>query len=827
MYKEDPSDQTAAISSKMQKKPMGPRYPKNPQSFSLAQTYSPPIHPDIDTSLPKHFDLVSNSLDETFSEHQGLSIDFDSSGTPLSSKSRPTFTIGNTPPDYNLPPLPSQDNTYNPQNTGVSMFDTKADPYYHRDSHNKDSENIYDYSSEQETIEESSSESRNKVFSNTNFDQNISTSSTAKISPKTQKNHQEGSIDESPDFLPLNLLEIGPKPTPVKQKLKYDSLDSPKDFNNNAGYNINSNSIRNSPQTNKGFSKRSDSYLSQHPDSLFHSGSSASSASNSSLNINRDSTSIKDPNRHPNISNIINTFNPNSGNIPEAFLTGSNSNESYDLSSSENSQPNSGTQTPHNEFNQEVIPRPNRIGRENYGSATDLNVHSRLFRQSVYSISSASLSRASIGGYAKSNRMSKTLLDKESAMNMYREAALKTNDERIQLEYAKFLISSIETLENDKSNLFMNSLPRDSMFASNTFHGYPENMTRTASNYSSQNNSLSSLQIGDTQYENSNSNKAKLVKEAVYWIKLLQKKGNAEASYILGCWIEESKYGIPPDKEKANRLYMQAAKSHHAKAAFKVAENYENKKLGAKAVSYYKVAAAMANSSSNYRMATSLLRGELGQRENIKQALIYLRRSAELADKECPDGSYVLGVMYLGEYPNKKVYDHLFKDTEEAHKLLDKAAQLGMPEAQNKLGFLFEFGEHGFPADPYASIMYYKMATEQNFPLSQMALSGWYLSGAPGILEQSDSLAFDLCSKAAEQGLLRAMFGMGYYYDIGIGVEKDQEKAIYWYRKAADGGSKEAIERLKKSNGEKSKVDAEGLKRKITKNSPLIPPIRQ
>ncbi|PVU95067.1 hypothetical protein BB560_005890 [Smittium megazygosporum] len=472
------------------------------------------------------------------------------------------------------------------------------------------------------------------------------------------------------------------------------------------------------------------------------------------------------------------------------------------------------------------------LRKPTFGSGTDITTQSAIFRQSTFSMSTSSLSRASMNFGSNQNRISRTLLDSKPALEMYRDAALKTNDERIQLEYAKFLLDSIKTLENGQSFSLSNSFRpmsvADFMFNSNPMSRSGSGHSIHSSNSSQSNiNSVADVRFDDKSQSQDNgddpngqsaNNKNKLVKEAFYWLNLLQKKGSAEACYILGTWYESGLYGVSVDKTKSQRLYVQAAKLHHSKAAFKVAEAYESKKQNSKAFSYYSVAAAMADCPSNYRLATALLKGELGQRQDIKKALIFLRRAAELACVECPDGAHVLGIIYLGEYPDKRVNDIIFTDYEEAHKQLERAASLGMPEAQHKLGHLFEFGEYGFPADPYTSIAYYNTSANQGFALSQMALSGWYLSGAKGILEQSDTLAYDWCLRAANQGLPRAQFGMGYYYDIGIGVERDLQKAIEWYEKAAASGSAEAKERLQKVRNQLAAEDTAESKKSLRRN---------
>lgn len=48
--------------------------------------------------------------------------------------------------------------------------------------------------------------------------------------------------------------------------------------------------------------------------------------------------------------------------------------------------------------------------------------------------------------------------------------------------------------------------------------------------------------------------------------------------------------------------------------------------------------------------------------------------------------------------------------------------------------------------------------------------------------------AFDLFNKAAIAGDPSSQHNLGYFYDIGIGRNKDRIKAMYWYKKAAKNG---------------------------------------
>ncbi|KAJ1883010.1 hypothetical protein H4R99_000400 [Coemansia sp. RSA 1722] len=430
-------------------------------------------------------------------------------------------------------------------------------------------------------------------------------------------------------------------------------------------------------------------------------------------------------------------------------------------------------------------------------------------RNSIYSSSQTSLNnRSSVYGLnsTTNKRMSHTLVSATSnGLDMYREAAKKTQDERIQMEYAKFLIQSIENLEDPVVREEINVTYSIYMPGNNVLGGLQGSAA----------DSTASLPLGQQATGVDPENREKLIAEAVYWVKHLQRKGNTEASYIAGTWFEKGMYGIEQDKSKAVQLFTYAAKNHHASAAYKVGVYNEERKSSGRAFSYYQMAAALGDVSANYRMAKVFLDGDFNKKANVKQALVYLRRSAELADKECPDGALLLGEMYMGSYPDKSVYDFIFYDAEEAQKLLDKAAHLGSVDAQYQLGYFFEFGEHGFPVHPKTSVHYYQMAAEQDNAKAQMALSGWYLSGGEGV-PIDDRLAFDWGHRAAQQGLTRAMYAMGYYYEMGIGCSVDMDRAKEWYERAAADGSEEAKERLQKGIAGASSLSTAALRRHVT-----------
>ena len=59
----------------------------------------------------------------------------------------------------------------------------------------------------------------------------------------------------------------------------------------------------------------------------------------------------------------------------------------------------------------------------------------------------------------------------------------------------------------------------------------------------------------------------------------------------------------------------------------------------------------------------------------------------------------------------------------------------------------------------------------------------------------------DRFRKAAEDGEPTAEYNLGWAYEAGLGVAKDLDQAIEWYRKAADHGDESAKHRFNELSG--------------------------
>lgn len=189
----------------------------------------------------------------------------------------------------------------------------------------------------------------------------------------------------------------------------------------------------------------------------------------------------------------------------------------------------------------------------------------------------------------------------------------------------------------------------------------------------------------------------------------------------------------------------------------------------------------LGDTPAMYKVGMILLKGLLGQQRNPREAISWLKRAAEVADTENPHALHELGLLYESAGPN----DVILRDPAYAFQLFKQAAELGYKFSQFRLGCAYEYGLMGCPIEPRLSIMWYSKAAEQGEHQSELALSGWYLTGSDNVLGQNDTEAYLWARKAAMAGLAKAEYAMGYFTEMGIGVPANLEDAKRWYWRAA------------------------------------------
>jgi TPR repeat protein len=287
-----------------------------------------------------------------------------------------------------------------------------------------------------------------------------------------------------------------------------------------------------------------------------------------------------------------------------------------------------------------------------------------------------------------------------------------------------------------------------------------------------------------------NKAREKYIMDAHKLLKKLVQVQNTEAMFYLADCYGRGSLGLEADNKEAFSLYQSAAKAGHAAAAYRTAvccelgneEGGGTRKDPLKAIQWYKRAAMLGDTPAMYKMGMIQLKGLLGQPKNPREAVGWLKRAAERADAENPHALHELGLLY--EAP-QSTDNSVVRDETYSFSLFQQAADLGYKFSQFRLGCAYEYGLFNCPIDPRQSIMWYSRAAAQEEHQSELALSGWYLTGSEGVLQQSDTEAYLWARKAAMSGLAKAEYAMGYFTEVGIGAPANLEDAKRWYWRAA------------------------------------------
>ncbi|KAH9911997.1 HCP-like protein [Fomitopsis serialis] len=349
------------------------------------------------------------------------------------------------------------------------------------------------------------------------------------------------------------------------------------------------------------------------------------------------------------------------------------------------------------------------------------------------------------------------LLSHERTLELYRANAKKTQDPDLQFEFAVFMIDASKTMPMPVPTL----------------------------------GNVMEIEKAEQKRED-------LIREAMALLKRLADRGHMPSQYFLAdCYAN----GIGTHKNRqdfdhAFPLFVLAAKHGHPDAAYRAGTCCENgwgcRRESAKAVQFYKKSAAAGHPGALYRLGIAYLNGELGLSKSPREGVSFLKRSAEHATAEFPHALHELALLH-----ERGIDNVLFVDYEYSAELLAQAAELGYAPSAYRLGECYEYGKMGCPQDPALSIHYYNIAAQQNHRDACFALTAWYLVGSPGVLPQSDTEAFLWAKKAGEAGLVKAMYAVGYFLEVGIGTEPSMAEATTWYKKAAEHGDKRATARLK------------------------------
>jgi uncharacterized protein len=259
------------------------------------------------------------------------------------------------------------------------------------------------------------------------------------------------------------------------------------------------------------------------------------------------------------------------------------------------------------------------------------------------------------------------LLSHQRTLELYRANAKKTQDPEIQFEFAVFMIDASKSLpipEATKGNVM--------------------------------------------EVEKALEKRDDLVREATSLLKRLADRGHAASQYFLADCYANGLGTVKnrQDFDRAYPLFVLATKHGHPDAAYRAGTCCENgwgcRRESAKAVQFYRKAAAAQHPGAMYRLGVAELNGELGLSRSPREGVKWLKRSAEHATTEFPHALHELALLH-----ERGIENVVFVDLEYAAELLAQASELGNAPSAYRLGECYEYGKMGCPQDPALSIHYY------------------------------------------------------------------------------------------------------------------------
>jgi TPR repeat protein len=297
---------------------------------------------------------------------------------------------------------------------------------------------------------------------------------------------------------------------------------------------------------------------------------------------------------------------------------------------------------------------------------------------------------------------------------------------------------------------------------------------------------------------------------ALYWANMAAAAGSAPAKALLGFILSSG----PPehrDTEKGDELYRQAAEggSPHGQLGWAIAllrgssdaAIREARKmlagaaqaglptahcmLGiiadsgvgapvdlAAAAEHYRAAAEAGHGPSQLRYGMALLNGQ-GVPRNTFQGESWLRRAALTGE---PQAAVALGQLYA------ESSDGLPPNHAEAMLWFRRAADAGHGGAARALAHRFLHGV-GTAADPREAIRWLRVAVANDDVHARVDLAGMAQTKHASPQDRAQALA--LFREVAEAGDMAAAYNVGLCYGEGIGTERDDEKALAWFLRAA------------------------------------------
>lgn len=231
-----------------------------------------------------------------------------------------------------------------------------------------------------------------------------------------------------------------------------------------------------------------------------------------------------------------------------------------------------------------------------------------------------------------------------------------------------------------------------------------------------------------------------------------------------------------------------AAKNNNPEAAVAIGDIYYDGRLGFRDVNlakkYYLVAANNKNADGAFRLALMQQGAGQGMFSATKEGMHWLKCAANWGNKYA---QFYLGEVYLNAWGTNRDY-------KSAAFWYQKAADQELVEAYARLADRF-FQGLGAPRDVTTAVFYYRKAADAGNPYSLFTLSALHELGmgvAPDLIASARYLKLGMQLPSNQQALCE----VAEKFEKGIGFKQDINRAITWYKYAADLDSPIAMAKL-------------------------------
>jgi len=264
-----------------------------------------------------------------------------------------------------------------------------------------------------------------------------------------------------------------------------------------------------------------------------------------------------------------------------------------------------------------------------------------------------------------------------------------------------------------------------------------------------------------------------------------------------------------PDYEKAGQLFMKVLKNtqlinqHHKKQQLSPETTYnlglcyekmESNKKRKQAISFFKFAAINDHPGAAFKMY------KIYENVSPKEAIKWLKSSLPNVTKEFPESLYEYALLCYKGYESGGITKSESTTISYLKEAADKFDHVPSALELGKFYLLTE-GNKSTNAGKYLH-----MAACKGNKIAQYKLASWW-DKQPVKVEMKRKAYYEWLARSAEgkEGLPEAIYKVGYCYEMGYGVTKDENVARSYYENAAARGldkAKEKLEKMKKSEEE-------------------------